>query len=189
MSTREHKTPRRTLAAGTALVMALAGFGLAGCTGGQDDLRQWMAAERARVKPNIPPIEPPGVFDPEPYAVGQMVDPFSTQKMAVALRQEATQPSSLLAGELNRRREPLEAFPLDNMTMVGSVTREGRPFALLRIGTLLYQVGVGNYLGQNYGRIMSITETEITLREIVQDAAGEWIERPTTLALQEAGRR
>ena len=72
--------------------------------------------------------------------------------------------------------------------MVGSVNRKGAPYALLKVDELLYQVKVGDYVGQNYGKILHITETEVTLREIVQDAAGEWIERPTTLQLQEGGR-
>jgi type IV pilus assembly protein PilP len=104
------------------------------------------------------------------------------------LKQEARQPNSAVAAELNRRKEPLEAFPLDSVAMVGSVNRKGVPFALLKVDNLLYQVKVGEYLGQNYGKITRIAETEITLREIVQDAAGEWIERPTTLQLQESGR-
>ena len=72
--------------------------------------------------------------------------------------------------------------------MVGSVNKQGKPFALLRVDALLYQVKVGDYLGQNYGRITKIDETEIAMREIVQDAAGEWIERPATLQLQERAR-
>ena len=69
--------------------------------------------------------------------------------------------------------------------MVGSVNQVGQPVALLKIDALLYQVKVGSYLGQNYGRITKISETEVALREIVQDAAGEWIERTATLQLQE----
>ena len=84
--------------------------------------------------------------------------------------------------------EPLEFYTLDGMNMVGSVTKQGRQFALLKVDNLLYQVKVGDYLGQNYGRILKISETEIALREIVQDAAGEWIERPGTLQLQEKAR-
>ena len=72
--------------------------------------------------------------------------------------------------------------------MVGSVAKKGQPFALLRVDNLLYQVKLGDYLGQNYGQITKITETEIVLREIVQDAAGEWIERTSTLQLQEKAR-
>jgi type IV pilus assembly protein PilP len=77
---------------------------------------------------------------------------------------------------------------MDSMAMVGSVQREGRPYALLRVDSLLYQVKVGDYLGQNYGRITKIGETEITYREIIQDAAGEWIERSSALQLQERAR-
>jgi type IV pilus assembly protein PilP len=116
------------------------------------------------------------------------LDPFSTQKLTVAIRQEAAQPNSLLTAEMNRRKEPLEAYPLDGMTMVGSLTRDSRRYALLRVDNLLYQVKTGEYLGQNFGRITKISETEITLREVVQDAAGEWIERTSTLQLQEKGR-
>ncbi len=69
--------------------------------------------------------------------------------------------------------------------MVGSLLNKGQPVALVRVDNLLYQVRAGNYLGQNYGRITRVSETELTLREIVQDAAGEWIERLATLQLQE----
>ena len=72
--------------------------------------------------------------------------------------------------------------------MVGSLIKLGQPVALVRVDNLLYQVRVGNYLGQNYGRITKISETEVALREIVQDAAGEWIERTATLQLQEGSK-
>jgi type IV pilus assembly protein PilP len=136
----------------------------------------------------VQPLQPPKKFDPEPYGAAQGVEPFSTQKLSVALKQEARQPNSLLAAELNRRKEPLEAYPLDSMSMVGSVNKEGRPFALLRVDNLLYQVKVGDHLGQNYGLITKIAETEIVLRELVMDASGEMIERPATLQLQERAR-
>ncbi|MBX3600031.1 MAG: pilus assembly protein PilP [Rubrivivax sp.] len=147
-----------------------------------------MEQQRREAKPNVPPLQPPRKFDPQPYTSAQAVEPFSNQKLSVALKAEARGPNSLLASELNRRREPLESYPLDSMIMVGSVDKQGQPYALLRVDNLLYQVKVGDYLGQNYGRITRIAETEITLREIVQDAAGEWIERPATLQLQERAR-
>ncbi len=167
-----------------AVVAAL----LVGCTADTDELQGWMDQQRREVKPNITPLIPPKKFDPAPYSSAQAVEPFSAQKLSVALKQEARQPNSLLAAELNRRKEPLEFFTLDGMAMVGSVTKQGRPFALLRVDNLLYQVKIGDYLGQNYGKITKITETEIALREIVQDAAGEWIERPSSLQLQEKAR-
>jgi type IV pilus assembly protein PilP len=161
---------------------------LAGCSGDLDEVRQWMEQERKDAKPTVTPLLPPKKFLPQPYEAGTGVDPFSTQKLSVAIRQEAAQPNSLLTAEINRRKEPLEAYPLDTMSMVGSLTREGRRYALLRVDNLLYQVKAGDYLGQNFGRITKISETEITLREVVQDAAGEWIERTSTLQLQEKGR-
>jgi len=160
----------------------------AGCGSETEELQGWMDQQRREVKPSITPLVAPKKFDPAPYASAQAVEPFSNQKLSVALKQEAKQPNSLLAAELNRRKEPLEFYTLDGMNMVGSVTKQGKPFALLRVDNLLYQVKVGDYLGQNYGRILKITETEIALREIVQDAAGEWIERPSTLQLQEKAR-
>ena len=176
--------PRPIAALAAALVLAA----LAGCTADTDELQAWMDQQRREVKPSVTPLIPPHKFDPAPYAVAQSVEPFSSQKLSVALKQEARQPNSLLAAELNRRKEPLEFFTLDGMSMVGSVTKQGRPFALLKVDNLLYQVKVGDYLGQNYGKITRISETEIALREIVQDAAGEWIERPSTLQLQEKAR-
>ena len=161
---------------------------LAGCSGEQDELQQWMEQQRREVKPSVQPLLPPKKFNPQPYVATNGVEPFSPQKLTVALKQEARQPNSLLASEFNRRKEPLEAFPLDSMTMVGSVVKQGRHYALLRVDNLLYQVKPGDYLGQNYGKITKITETDVALREIVQDAAGEWIERPGTLQLQEKAR-
>jgi type IV pilus assembly protein PilP len=71
------------------------------------------------------------------------------------------------------------------MALVGSIVKGGLPVALVKVDNLLYQVKLGNYLGQNFGRVTKINETEVTLREIVQDAVGEWIERAATLQLQE----
>ena len=175
----------RALTWGAAVLAAAV---LAGCSAEHEELREWMEREQREVKPSVPPLQPPKKFDPEPYTSVQAVEPFSPQKLSVALRQESRQPSSLLASELNRRKEPLEAYPLDSMSMVGSVNKNNQPYALLRVDKLLYQVKVGDHLGQNYGRVTRIAETEITLREIVQDAAGEWIERPVALQLQEPAR-
>jgi type IV pilus assembly protein PilP len=158
---------------------------LAGCTAGQEELQEWMETQRREAKPNVSTLTPPKKFNPEPYSSFSAVEPFSTQKLTVALKQESRQPNSLLASEVNRRKEPLEAYPLDSMSMVGSVTKQSRPTALLRVDKLLYQVKLGDYLGQNYGKITKITETDISLREIIQDAAGEWIERSTKLELLE----
>lgn len=178
------RRPAHSRLLASTLLLAL----LAGCGAENEELQAWMDRQRREVKPNVSPLSPPKKFEAQPYTSMQAVDPFSNQKLTVALKQEARQPNSMLAAELNRRKEPLEAYPLDSMVMVGSVAKQAQPFALLRVDNLLYQVKLGDHLGQNYGRITKITETQIELREIVQDAAGEWIERPATLQLQEKAR-
>src|SRR5689334_14784706 len=174
--------------AGLFAAAAAAALSLQGCAGDQDELQQWMEQQRREAKPSVAPLTPPKKFIPQAYVALSNVEPFSSQKLTVALKQEARQPNSLLAAEINRRKEALEAYPIDSMSMVGSVVRGGRPYALLRVDNLLYQVKPGDYLGQNYGKITKISETDITFREIVQDAAGEWIERMSALQLQEKAR-
>lgn len=162
---------------------------LSGCTAStEDELRQWMVDERNQTKPKVKPISEPKKFQPEVYSNAATVEPFSNLKLTQALKRDSSQASSngaLVAPELARRKEPLEAFPLDTMSLVGSILKEGQPVALVKVGNLLYQVKVGNYLGLSYGKVMKISETEVTLREVVQDAVGEWIERVATLELQE----
>ena len=162
---------------------------LCGCTSsGQDELREWMQVERSAIKPQVKPIPEPTKFVPQAYLGERQLEPFSNEKLASVLKNSAAAPvinSALIEPELNRRKQPLEAFPLDTMSMVGSLNRQGQLVALVKVDNLLYQVKPGSYLGQNYGRVMKITETEVSLREIVQDAVGEWTERPTALQLQE----
>ncbi|WP_342618818.1 pilus assembly protein PilP [Rhodoferax sp. GW822-FHT02A01] len=170
-------------------LLLIAGFALVGCgSSKEDDVRAWMVQEHNQTKPHVPPIQPPKQFIPEPYANTTAVDPFSNLKLTQALKRDSSQSStnaSLVAPELARRKEALEAFPLDSMALVGSIIKAGQPVALVKVDNLLYQVKLGNYLGLNFGRVTKITETEVTLREIVQDAVGEWIERVATLQLQE----
>ncbi len=162
---------------------------LAACgSSSEEEIRSWMVTERNQTRPKVTPIPAPKQFVPEPYDNATTLEPFSNQKLAQALKRDSAQTVSnaaLVAPELARRKEPLEAFPLDTMALVGSIMKAGQPVALVRVDNLLYQVKVGNYLGPNYGRVMKINETEVTLREIVQDAVGEWIERAATLSLQE----
>lgn len=174
------------------LVVAALSAVLAGCgQSGQDELQQWMREQRAQTRPRVQPIPEPKKFSPQAYTEERSTDPFTNQKLTQALRRESSQSTSnaaLVAPELARRKEPLEAYPLDAMAMVGSLIKQGKPVALVRVDNLIYQVHPGNYLGQNYGRIVKVGETEVVLREIVQDAAGEWIERPAALQLQERAR-
>jgi type IV pilus assembly protein PilP len=173
------------------LLLALVAAGaLSGCgSSDQEEIQKWMREQRAQTKPNVQPIPEPKKFTPQDYTQEAAIDPFSMQKLTQALKRDSQQSSSAsaaqLAPELNRRKEPLEAFPLVAMDMVGSLVKKGQPVALVKVDNLLYQVRPGNYLGQNYGRITKVGETEVVLRELVQDAAGEWVERTASLQLQE----
>jgi type IV pilus assembly protein PilP len=169
------------------LVLVIAGCG----SSGQEELQAWMDQQRAQTRPKVQPIPEPKKFTPQAYTEERSTDPFSNLKLTQALKRESGQSTSnaeLVAPELARRKEPLESHPLDSMKMVGSMLKQGRPVALVRVDNLLYQVHPGNYLGQNYGRVTKVAETEVVLREIVQDAAGEWIERKSTLQLQEGAK-
>ena len=165
------------------------GLLLSGCSAsGDDELRQWMSELRATTKPRVTPLTEPKQFFPQAYSADTGVEPFDSLKLTQALRRDSTQLASnaaLIAPEMARRKEPLESYPLDVMAMVGSLDKKGTPTALLKVDNLLYQVRLGNYVGQNYGKITRINENSIQLREIVQDATGDWIERAATLDLLE----
>ena len=176
-----------------ASLIMLCALPMWGCgSTGEDELRQWMANERAQAKPRVTPISESKQFLPQPYVADEGMEPFNVLKLTQALKRESAQVATnaaLIAPEMARRKEPLEAFPLDAMAMVGSMNKNGKPTALLTVDKLLYQVQLGNYLGPNYGRITAITETSIQLREIVQDPTGDWIERTTSLELQEEAKK
>ena len=162
---------------------------LAGCdSNGEGELRQWMDQERAQAQPHVTPLTEPKQFLPQQYVAKGDLEPFSPQRLTQALKRDTNQlatNAALIAPELARRKEPLESFPLDSMIMVGSLIKAGSPTALVKVDSLIYQVKLGDYLGQNYGRITKISETAVQLREIAQDATGDWIERTASLELQE----
>lgn len=164
-------------------------LGISGCgSSGEEELQQWMAKQRNLSKPKVIRLSEPTKFSPQPYTQEGSIEPFSIQKLVQAFKLDSIQNAAnaaLIAPEIARRKEALEAFPLDAVAMVGSLVKQGQPVALVRVDNLLYQVRNGSYLGQNYGRVSKVSETGLSLREIVQDAAGEWIERTATLQLQE----
>jgi len=172
--------------------LALTLLVLAGCgSSEQEELQQWMTEQRNATRPKVDPLPEPTKFSPQAYNQEGAIEPFSNQKLTQALKRDSSQATSnvgLIAPELSRRKEPLEAYPLDATSMVGSLIKVGQPVALVKVDNLIYQVRVGNYLGQNYGRITQVGETSLSLREIVQDAGGEWIERTATLQLLEGSK-
>jgi type IV pilus assembly protein PilP len=174
----------RSLALIIAAPLALSACGFSSET----EIQQWMTETRASMRPNTTPVPEPKVFTPQSYESRAAVDPFDGQKivMAVARQQQARASASSVKPDLDRRRETLEGFPLDQIRMVGMMRQSGNNVALVETNGSTHMVRVGNYVGQNFGLITRITEAEVQLKEIVQDAAGEWVERPAKLELQDA---
>jgi type IV pilus assembly protein PilP len=175
----------------TAVVVCFAALASACNWSSQSELQQWMADTRQAMKPNVQPVPEPKEFTPQAYDSKGLVDPFDGQKilMAVARQAQARASASAIKPDLDRRRETLEGFPLDQIRMVGMMVQGGSNVALLESNGATYMVRAGNYVGQNFGLITRISETEVQLKEIVQDAAGEWVERPARLELQEGPAR
>jgi type IV pilus assembly protein PilP len=171
----------------TGLAALIAVATLAGCgNGGQEELKQWMAQVRKDTRVNVPKLSEPKKFIPFAYSQMGATDPFNQSKLTVAIAKAQANSHSALAPDPNRRHEPLESFPLDSISMVGAIKdKSGAQHAVVQVDKTVYDVKAGNYLGQNEGRIVAITETQIAITERVQDASDEWVERKTTLELQE----
>lgn len=162
---------------------------LTGCRfANEGELQQWMADLQKTMRPNTQPVPEPKEFAPQAYTSRGAIDPFDPQKvvMAVARQQQARSSASALKPDLDRRRETLEGFPLDQIRMVGMMRQAGTNVALVETNGTTHMLRLGNYIGQNFGLVTRISEAEVQLKEIVQDAAGEWVERPAKLELQEA---
>ncbi|MGD9942816.1 MAG: pilus assembly protein PilP [Burkholderiaceae bacterium] len=162
---------------------------LTGCGEDHGELINWMNEVRATVKPVTEKIAEPKRFAPFRYENSNTVDPFSTEKLALAIEKFQQLAREGLKPDLNRRREVLEAYPLDMIRMVGHLSNGRLDYALLEVDRVVYQARVGNYAGQNFGKITRISETEVMLKELVQDAAGDWVERESALRLQEGGEK
>lgn len=154
-----------------------------GCSGDEHSgVKQWMAESSRDLRGRVPALPTIKTFPVVSYEAGSLIDPFRPSK----LEAPKSGSGSGLQPDLNRRREPLEAFPLESLRMVGILNMKGRPVAIVNADRTLYQVGVGNYMGQNFGVITQVTENEIKLKELIEDTNGDWVERVNALQLQEA---
>ena len=165
------------------LPVALAMLG--GCSSEIDDLKQFVRESDKSLPRKIEPLPAVKPFEPFAYEGFDLPDPFKPRKLS-APKEGA---GGGIAPDLNRRKEPLEAFPLEQLKMVGTLSQGKDTYALVRADKTLYRVKKGNYMGQNFGLIMDVTDSEIKLKEIVQDSAGDWAERQSVLPLlEEAGK-
>ena len=156
-------------------------LGLTGCGGGNmGDLQTFVAETGKDMQGKIEPLPEVKTYEPFTYDAFDLPDPFKPRKLSTSGGGGGIQP------DLNRPKEPLEAFSLETLNMVGMLSRKGVIHAVIRTpDKAIYHVRKGNYVGQNFGLVTQITDSEVTLREIVQDSAGDWSERTSTLILQE----
>ena len=157
-------------------------LGLAAC-GGEDhqDLRQWMKDSTKDFKGKIPPLPGLKSFPPVAYEAADLVDPYNVSK----IEPERKAGGGGIKPDLDRRKEPLEAYPLESLKMVGTLKMGKMVHALVQVDKNLHQVKIGNYMGQNFGIITDISDTEVQLKELVPDSLGDYTERTSTLQLQE----
>lgn len=162
------------------LLILASAFFLAACSSDQGDIQGWMTEQEkgmtATVKP-LPQLKPAPVVK---YEAESAADPFVPSRI-----EPETKTSRRGGPDLDRRREPLEAFPLESLHLVGVITQNRKVHALVKADQNLHQVRVGNYMGQNFGLVTAITESEVTVKELVEDMNGDWVERISTLLLQE----
>jgi type IV pilus assembly protein PilP len=163
------------------LPILVLGVLLSACGGEEgDDLDQYMRDAAKHIKPSVKPLPEVKPYVALPYnADGSLIDPFRARK--------AANKTSTIQPNLNRPKEPMEAYTLESLKYVGLLSRKKLTYALLKTpDNNVQQVKVGNYIGQNFGRITQITDSEVLLNEIVQDElSGDWVERVSNLALQE----
>jgi type IV pilus assembly protein PilP len=167
------------------LLLPVALVVLGGCSSEIDELKQFVRESDKGLQRKIEPLPAVKPFEPFAYEGFDLPDPFKPRKLAPGDKKE----SDLMREQINRRKEPLEAFPLEQLKMVGTLSQGTDTYALVRADKTLYRVKRGNYMGQNFGLITDVTDSEIKLKEIVQDSAGDWAERQSSLPLlEEAGK-
>jgi type IV pilus assembly protein PilP len=168
--------------------MLVLGLGLAviaaGCSQDMSDLEQYAMEVKSRTSKNIEPIPQPKPYEPFTYEPGERRDPFVPMLQSREAALAASGGAGAIRPDLDRPREPLEEFPLDSLRMVGTITMQQRAFALIRApDAVVHRVSVGDHLGQNFGKITGISETEVVLMEIIPDGLGGYIQRPASVAL------
>jgi len=163
---------------------------LGACSGEEhQDIRNWMKENTKDLKGNVPKLPPVIPYQPVPYVVEGPLDPFNSAKIepeskrgsAGSGKAGALQPN-FEAREL--RNSLLEKYPLETLKMIGFLNVNKQPMAVIQIEQHVRQVKIGDYIGQDFGIVTQITEQGVSLRELIQDSAGDWSERTSTLQMQ-----
>jgi type IV pilus assembly protein PilP len=152
---------------------------LAACGGGvNDELKEFVVSADKNAKKSIQPLPPVQAYTPFGYTGFDLPDPFKPRTLT-PLKVGA----GINAPDLNRRKEALEAYPLESLKMVGTLQQQKETFGLVKADTTVFRVKVGNFIGQNYGKVTEINDTAINVKEKLQDGSGDWTERDSSLKL------
>lgn len=153
---------------------------LVACGDSNDDLKEFVKNSGKNLHTKIAPLPQVKPYEPFNYEAFDIPDPFKPRKLKQSGGGGGLQP------DLNRPKEALENYPLENLKMVGVIQQGKAFFGVVKTpDNTLYRVKVNNYMGQNYGKIVRISDSEILLKETVQDTAGDWTERENSMQLQE----
>lgn len=161
---------------------------LSGCNQGIGDLEQYVIETKAKPPGRVEPIPPFIPYQNFEYAAQNLRDPFKQvdfrrpEPTQQAINEDSTGPRP----DMDRVREPLEDFPLDTLRFKGTVTQNGVKWGLIFApDNTIHRILEGNFIGQNHGRIISLSDGDIQLTEIVPDGLGNYIERSAAIALIE----
>lgn len=169
-----------------AMVLACSGMLTACGSNETQDLHQFVKQVRAKQHTRIEPLPEFKPYETFLYQASNLRSPFVPSAGASPEDVLAEPRDNGIHPDANRPKEALEAFPLDTLRMVGTLEQNDQSWGLVQTddGTI-HRIQPGNYLGQNHGKIVSISENEIDLVEIVPDGLGGWVERQASLALSE----
>lgn len=147
------------------------------------DLDKYIASVKRKAKGRIEPLPEVKTYQSFTYQAQNLRSPFTPYSEAPA-EKKTTQPG--VTPDIHRKREPLEAFPLDSLKFVGTIQKGGEMWGLISApDKAIYRVQVGNHMGKNYGEIVSLSETSIVLKEIIPNGSGGWVERKASIALSQ----
>lgn len=172
------------------LFMMVVALLLSACSSDEhQDMKQWMKDEEKQMSRRVEPLPEIKPFPVVSYEAADLLDPFRPAKV-IPERNANSSGGGGVKPDFDRPREPLESYPLESLRVVGMLEKGKLVYALIQADKILHQVKIGNYLGQNFGMITDLKMHpegggEVTVRELIQDPTGDWVERTSNLQLQQ----